>query len=785
MVSLKRKAVSICCALTLATSLVPVSALAEESSPNESLPDASLQEGVAQGEDAVFEIAEPVTIDAETSADVLSGISLFSLESVGPVPLKSSHEIEWIDRIDFTGHQSARDFYDVLVEATDNDGVKDYLIEDAYFDQTASSVAKGQTGGYDEADGRDCIVIGPISYSGDFNDAFYEELIYAYAAVAAFDRDHPEVFWLEGGASFTGWGIGSNLYLGYVIKSDRRLASFSSQQQIKTAISKRDADAQRILDKAIGCETSAEKMTVFNDELTKINAYNTSRDLNAASKTYPEGWRCISALEGRTGSLGPVCEGYARAFKVLCDKSDIPCVLVDGKAKSQPNAAGGAHMWNYAQADDGNWYAVDVTWNDPNPGNTPVSGYENTKWLLVGSATVVSDMPFSESHPVVNRVFSDGATNSGLVIYQQSYTNGPQLNKGAYIPPSSYQVDFPCSSAVYGQHLKEVALGAPTAVSKEDGSELSVAARWENENEQINRVGSERYRAICTIRDGETSVQQVVEVPVLVSEKELAVIPGVVASKTYDGTVKASFSSAPRLEGVVSGDDVKLTATASFADAAAGNAKKVTITYALSGADAGNYRLSQTSVIATANITAPEKPETPSTPAQPTAPSNPSTGSTTAPTVKPSTPAPPSSGSSTTTKPAPAPAPAPSKPATSPSTPAKPTAKPAAKAPTFKETKILKLKSSKKKTLAVTWKKATKSPVKYQVQYSTDKKFKKGVKTATIKVTKKLSRKSSLSTTVKKLKSKKTYYVRVRAKYSIAGKTYNGPWTATKKVKVK
>ncbi len=442
-------------------------------------------------------------------------------------------------------------------------------------------------------------------------------------------------------------------------------------------------------------------------------------------------------------------------------------------------------MWNYAQADDGNWYAVDVTWNDPNPGNTPVSGYENTKWLLVGSATVVSDMPFSESHPVVNRVFSDGATNSGLVIYQQSYTNGPQLNKGAYIPPSSYQVDFPCSSAVYGQHLKEVALGAPTAVSKEDGSELSVAARWENENEQINRVGSERYRAICTIRDGETSVQQVVEVPVLVSEKELAVIPGVVASKTYDGTVKASFSSAPRLEGVVSGDDVKLTATASFADAAAGNAKKVTITYALSGADAGNYRLSQTSVIATANITAPEKPETPSTPAQPTAPSNPSTGSTTAPTVKPSTPAPPSSGSSTTTKPAPAPAPAPSKPATSPSTPAKPTAKPAAKAPTFKKTKILKLKSSKKKTLAVTWKKATKSPVKYQVQYSTDKKFKKGVKTATIKVTKKLSRKSSLSTTVKKLKSKKTYYVRVRAKYSIAGKTYNGPWTATKKVKVK
>ena len=595
MVSLKRKAVSICCALTLATSLVPASALAEESSLNESLSDAGLQEGAALGGETTFEIAEPVTLDAETSADILSGISPFSLESVGPVPLKSSNEIEWIDRIDFTGHQAARDFYDVLVEATDNNGVKDYLIEDAYFGQTAPSVDTNQTGGYNGADKRDCIVIGPISYSGDFDDAFYGELIYAYAAVAAFDRDHPEVFWLEGGAAFTGWVAGSNLYLGFIVDGDRRLASFSSQQQIKSAISKRDADAQRILDKAIGCETNAEKMAVFNDELTKTNAYNTSEDLNAANKTYPEGWECISALEGRTGPRGPVCEGYARAFKVLCDKIGIPCVLVDGKAKSRPDAAGGAHMWNYAQADDGNWYAVDVTWNDPNPGNDPVSGYESTKWLLVGSATVVSDMPFLESHPTANRVFSDGKTNSGLVIHQQSYTNGPQLNKGAYIPPTSYQVDFPCSEAVYGQYLKEVTLGTPTVVSKEDGSELPATVRWENENEQINRIGSDRYRAICVIQDGETSVQQVAEVPVLVSKKELDVIPGTVASKTYDGTTRALFSGAPRLEGVVSGDDVTLTATASFADAAVGNAKKVTIAYALSGSDADNYRLKQTS----------------------------------------------------------------------------------------------------------------------------------------------------------------------------------------------
>lgn len=54
---------------------------------------------------------------------------------------------------------------------------------------------------------------------------------------------------------------------------------------------------------------------------------------------------------------GFVCEGYAETFKILCEEFDIPCVLVSGDA-------GGAHMWNYVQMDDGKWYLVDATWDD-------------------------------------------------------------------------------------------------------------------------------------------------------------------------------------------------------------------------------------------------------------------------------------------------------------------------------------------------------------------------------------------------------------------------------------
>lgn len=52
-----------------------------------------------------------------------------------------------------------------------------------------------------------------------------------------------------------------------------------------------------------------------------------------------------------------VCEGYARAFKYLCDKVSIPCELVIGNTDIE-------HMWNIVKI-DGNWYHMDVTWDDP------------------------------------------------------------------------------------------------------------------------------------------------------------------------------------------------------------------------------------------------------------------------------------------------------------------------------------------------------------------------------------------------------------------------------------
>lgn len=92
------------------------------------------------------------------------------------------------------------------------------------------------------------------------------------------------------------------------------------------------------------------------------------------------------------------------------------------------------------------------------------------------------------------------------------------------------------------------------------------------------------------------------------------------------------------------------------------------------------------------------------------------------------------------------------------------------------QVKGLKLKAGKKK-VTVTYKKVS-GATSYKVTYSTSKKFKKA-KTVTVKSGK------TVKKTISKLKSKKTYYVKVCAIKKVSGKNYTGKWSAVKKVKVK
>lgn len=99
----------------------------------------------------------------------------------------------------------------------------------------------------------------------------------------------------------------------------------------------------------------------------------------------------------------------------------------------------------------------------------------------------------------------------------------------------------------------------------------------------------------------------------------------------------------------------------------------------------------------------------------------------------------------------------------------------------LKKTTIQKVTVGKKK-LTLKWKKQKKNTDGYEIQYSRDKKFRKGVKVKTIKNNKKNTK------TIKKLKKGKTYYIRIRTYKEVVSngqiiKIYSD-WSSKKKGKI-
>ena len=88
--------------------------------------------------------------------------------------------------------------------------------------------------------------------------------------------------------------------------------------------------------------------------------------------------------------------------------------------------------------------------------------------------------------------------------------------------------------------------------------------------------------------------------------------------------------------------------------------------------------------------------------------------------------------------------------------------------------------TAKSQGFTVKWKKQKKSTAGYQVQYATSKKF---AKKAT--VTKTIKKNTITRLTVKKLKPRKKYYVRVRTYQTVKGKNYCSGWSKSKEVKTK
>lgn len=129
----------------------------------------------------------------------------------------------------------------------------------------------------------------------------------------------------------------------------------------KTSTAKRAAENATQVVAANTAKSDHEKLKAYLDYIKDAVSYNNEAANNNATP-YGDPWQIIYVFD-KNPFTNVVCEGYAKAFKHLCDlssfsESDLFCSLVTGTMTVGTSA--GPHMWNIVTVGGRN-YLVDVT----------------------------------------------------------------------------------------------------------------------------------------------------------------------------------------------------------------------------------------------------------------------------------------------------------------------------------------------------------------------------------------------------------------------------------------
>lgn len=166
-----------------------------------------------------------------------------------------------------------------------------------------------------------------------------------------------------------------------------------------------------------------------------------------------------------------VCEGYAKAFKVLCNRANIMSEVVFGKSGTfelmDLLTPDDNHMWNIVQI-DGDWYEMDVTFDDPVGSN---SLYDTYTFFNITSEDISLDHYRADvlTLPIGTSVEYNYFQKEGLVVGSEQELRSilPSVIKNT-IDNRSHSISFKVpSKSVYDILVAAIANG-PT-----DGTSIS------------------------------------------------------------------------------------------------------------------------------------------------------------------------------------------------------------------------------------------------------------------------------------------------------------------------
>ena len=287
------------------------------------------------------------------------------------------------------------------------------------------------------------------------------------AASDAFSYDYPQAFWFRGsnygyrvscvrdGSSSTGY---RGTFKNFTFKPANREISEKAHTRMGDFMDGVQSAVAELNEQTVGMDME-QKIKRIHDYICQRVTYRNDNTL----------WVHSAASLFLDADPAFVCEGYAKSMKIFCYYMGINCACVSGTARGTSSVTPGAHMWNYVQMDDGNWYLVDATWDDV--GTTPPS----SRYLLVGRSTMGQYITIGEERVEYTSFSTTSAETVGPVfilpvLAEESYAD----NKGKNEPTVTSAPTVTPTAAVSAEPTPTASVTPTPTVSAEPTPTVSV-----------------------------------------------------------------------------------------------------------------------------------------------------------------------------------------------------------------------------------------------------------------------------------------------------------------------
>ena len=286
------------------------------------------------------------------------------------------------------------------------------------------------------------------------------------AASDAFSYDYPQAFWFRGsnygyrvscvrdGSSSTGY---RGIFKNFTFKPANREISENAHTRMGDFMDGVQSAVAELNEQTVGMDME-QKIKRIHDYICQRVTYRNDNTL----------WVHSAASLFLDADPAFVCEGYAKSMKIFCYYMGINCACVSGTARGTSSGTPGAHMWNYVQMEDGNWYLVDATWDDV---GTPPS----SRYLLVGRSTMGQYITIGEERVEYTSFSTTSAETVGPVfilpvLAEESYAD----NKGKNEPTVTSAPTVTPTAAVSAEPTPTASVTPTPTVSAEPTPTVSV-----------------------------------------------------------------------------------------------------------------------------------------------------------------------------------------------------------------------------------------------------------------------------------------------------------------------